>query len=281
MAGLGPPGVVVNAGNASSKLLPATVVSPAPDQALWNRLFAATTPVDAYKPDAPILTSTGDGSRAIAPAGALRLETSHAHGAAARALADLYAEALRSSPTEALKPDHPVAQAIAGWGPGRRPRWRQPPRRAGRPGGGTVSPIEAGARVVQQPQVSGLLDPGSLTTAKVEQAAALLRQQGQPGAAAAAPGPGAAPPAPLREAPAPAASRSNGSTNGTTNGAVGRAATRGTGGTGTPGALQGPGDSAQPAGQHPAGGAGRLPPGWWGSCSTTPPCPCAWDCGST
>ena len=148
--------MVVNAGNASSKLLSATVVSPAPDQALWNRLFAATTPVDAYKPDAPILTSTGDGSRAIAPAGALRLETSHAHGAAARALADLYAEALRSSPTEALKPDHPVAQAIAGGlggapggdnlpgGPADR-RGTSESDRGGRPGG-AAAPGERPAR---------------------------------------------------------------------------------------------------------------------------------------
>ena len=133
------------------------MVSPAPDQALWDRLFAPTTPVDAYKPDAPILTRrrmTGAGP-SPPPAGC-RVETSHAHGAAARALADLYAEALRSSPTEPLKPEHPVAQAIAGVG-----AWAAPPvattvRPAGRPTGpsAAVGPIEAGARAVQQPQVS-------------------------------------------------------------------------------------------------------------------------------
>ncbi|HEX2516621.1 MAG TPA: hypothetical protein VH257_18100, partial [Chloroflexota bacterium] len=46
VANLGPLSVVVNTGSAATSLVaPATVVSPAPDQALWDRLFSPTTPV--------------------------------------------------------------------------------------------------------------------------------------------------------------------------------------------------------------------------------------------
>src|SRR5215217_5043943 len=40
--------------SATKQRMPVTVVSPTPDQALWDRLFAPTTPMDSYTEDAPI-----------------------------------------------------------------------------------------------------------------------------------------------------------------------------------------------------------------------------------
>ncbi len=152
VASLGPLSVVVNTRGSPASCVPATVVSPAPDQALWDRLFPPTTPVDAYKDDPPIVPGgPEDGSRALALGAGRRVETSHAHGAAAKALADLYAEALRSSPTEPLTPEHQVAQAIMGVGawsarpletpgtPAGRPTGRRPRRGLWRPAPGRCS----------------------------------------------------------------------------------------------------------------------------------------------
>src|SRR5262245_14296003 len=148
VANLGPLSVVVNQQNAPSRLVPATVVSAAPDQSLWDRLFRSTTPVDAYKDDPPIVTGGPEaGSRALAPGAGRRGETAYAHGAAAKALADLYAEALRTSPTEPLTPEHQVAQAILGVG-----AWSaRPLETPGTPGtteraSAPAGPLEASAR---------------------------------------------------------------------------------------------------------------------------------------
>ena len=173
------------------------------------------------------------------PAGALRLETSHAHGAAARALADLYAEALRSSPHRGPRgsPRGPGHRRGGAWAA---PRWRQPPRRAGRPGRGTSESDRGGRPGGAAAPGERPARPGEPHHRQVEQAAALLRQQGQPDAAAAPwprccaglrlsgkPPPRRPPAATVRPTAPPTAPLAR--------------ATRGTGGTGTPRALRGPG----------------------------------------
>ena len=240
VAGLGPLSVVVNTGR-PSELVPATVVSPAPDQALWDRLFPPTTPVDAYKDDPPIVTR-GPGGREPGPA-------PPAPGAGWRRRTPT-GRRRRPWPTSTPRPcapaprspslrEHQVAQAIAG-GRGLVGSPAGDVRDAGERADrapAPVGPLEASARAVQQAQVSDLLDPGSLTQARIEQAAAILRQQGHAAAATAAPlAPvlrrlrlSGAPPAPARTA-----SRSNGTPSGATTAPDRTSAARGTGGTGSP-----------------------------------------------
>ena len=229
VANLGPLSVVVNTGTCPAQLVaPATVVSPAPDQALWDRLFAPTTPVDAYKDDAPIVTrgpgrrEPGPGPRRRAPGG---------DGVRPRGGGEGPGRPLRRGPAQQPH-GAPHSRAPGGAGhPGGRGLVGSPAGDAGTPGtpgtpgtadraSAPVGPLEASARAVQQAQVSDLLAPGSLTQARIDSAAAILRQQGQAGAATAAPlAPvlrrlrlSGAPPAPAQ------ASRSNGTPSGATNG---------------------------------------------------------------
>ncbi|MCZ7439685.1 hypothetical protein O7598_25010 [Micromonospora sp. WMMC241] len=151
VAGLGPIRIATATGGSSR----ASVVGPAPEPDLWNRLFAPTTVLGA---------PPGAGAEVLTKAGPAYLYREAYDG-----LRSLYTDAARTSPERLLARDHPVVRRIGGLR-----RW------AGAESPGVASAAGAGV----PGSVASLLDPGRLTPENLRRAAELLRAAGDPDAAA-------------------------------------------------------------------------------------------------
>ncbi len=125
---------------------------------LWNAIFRRDAPIGAP----PATAAEADAYRAV--------RTPFAHGQAHRALTSLYDEALATSPTAPLAPDHPVVQAVRALaeltGDAAAPTAR-------------VAPLPAAARE--------LLDPDRLTPDRLDEAVRELTAAGRSDAARVAP----------------------------------------------------------------------------------------------
>lgn len=151
----------------SGDRIPARIVSPPPDQALWDQLVpqAHTTVVPfAQTQDTPILIAT---------------ETNYSMKPAIASVASLYTEATsleRSLSPDAQSPTTLMIEGLRAWMGGPPPEDNATARRT-----------REAMTAVRSPTVADLLHPQQLTAERVEQAAALLREQGHGAAAAAIP----------------------------------------------------------------------------------------------
>lgn len=150
----------------SSERIPVRVTSPRPDQALWDRLVphgrTRATPFDGSV-GTPILIET---------------ETAYSMKPAVTALESLYTQAAASE-RSLSRQDHPSHQMIEGLR-----AWLNQPETDN---SAVALATRAAASAVRAAAITDLLNPQRITAARVEQAAALLREQGHLAAAAAAP----------------------------------------------------------------------------------------------
>ncbi|HKE97699.1 MAG TPA: hypothetical protein VKG45_02035 [Actinomycetes bacterium] len=195
----------------SGERFTATVVSPAPDQVLWDRLLPPATPV-GERPG-----KDGAAYQQAAPA--------YLYGPAHERLVAMYDEVERTSPDGLLRRDHPLARTIAGLndffappavapdgghangqgvrgtganaGPPEDQGVRGTGANAGPPedqgvrgtGANAGPPVDqaAKARKAIPDAVADLLDPARLTPRRLDEAVRELEQQGNAAAAAMAP----------------------------------------------------------------------------------------------
>jgi hypothetical protein len=145
----------------SKQVTPVTVISAPPDQALWERLIPLGKPALPYGGTA--------GTPILVPA-----ETSFSHAAALQVVESMYAQAAQATASPAA---HPIHRALLGL-----QAWMAPPV-----GGEVSSAVAAAAAATRSPAVAELMSPARLTAAHIEQAATILRAQGQDAAADVAP----------------------------------------------------------------------------------------------
>jgi hypothetical protein len=143
--------------------LPLTVTSDRPSRAAWDAVFPASAPLEP--------TPAGTAVDALAPMVA-DAASDRAHAAAA----GLYEQVLRTSPMHPLRPDHPVARAVAAFG-----------RLTATVAGGPVArPAERVPGAVGD-LVGELLDPDRLSPERIDRAVAELAAAGLDAEAAVAP----------------------------------------------------------------------------------------------